>query len=163
MPSQFASKNNSMYQQQPEPFFCHGHPLDKLIQKLECFITNMILIFSQSDIMVLTTFSFSSKLQLFTVKAFRQRLTSHSISIANLKTAQQWLARYFKTLLSSGYNTYWGHNFIFLQIIIQRVSPLSTQGNRWKELCMLVNVNGFRLLLCFSRSVSLLKNNKNLV
>lgn len=161
MPAQLASKNNSMYQQQPEPFLCHGHLLDKLIQKLEQFITNTILIFSQSDIIVLTTFSFSSKFQLFTIKALWQRLTSHSISIVNLKSAQHWLAQYFKTLLSNGYNTYWGHNFIFLQIIIQRVSPLSTLGNRWKELCMLVNVNGFRLLLylCFSRSVSLLKNN----
>lgn len=47
MLSQLVPKNESIYQQQQEPFFYSGHPLDKLIQNLEQFTT---LIFSQSYI-----------------------------------------------------------------------------------------------------------------
>lgn len=62
-----------------DPFFLS----DKLIQKLEQFITN-ISMFSQSDMILLITFF---QTPIIGYKGIQQRLTSHSISTVNLKTA----------------------------------------------------------------------------
>lgn len=69
---------------------------DKLIQKLEQFITNISMIFSPSDFILLIIFF---QMQIIGYKGIQQRLTSHSISSDNLKTAvigSEWLAQISK-------------------------------------------------------------------
>lgn len=76
-----------------KPFF----HTDKLTQKLEQLITNISMMFSQSDVILLIFFQTPIiGYQGIHITLCIKWLTSHSVSSDNLKTAWQWLAQISK-------------------------------------------------------------------